>query len=105
MARELLAWEAAGHPRSDAWVVGYPFWVDLRAIGSWIGDVTFPNAVIGPEQVVAVNLGGRPGWFLLNPDDLPSREALYTQYPGGQEHLVEGTQCAGRAFIIFETQP
>ena len=105
MGHELLAWEAAGHPRSDAWIVGYPFWVDSRAIGIWIGDITFPNTVMGPEQVAAINLGGRPGWFLLNPDDLPSREALFTQYPGGQERLVEGTQCAGRAFITFETQP
>ncbi|NTU85946.1 MAG: glycosyltransferase family 39 protein, partial [Chloroflexales bacterium] len=105
MARELLAWEAAGHDRANAWIVGYPHWVDARAIGVWIGDVTFPNAVMGPEGVRTVDLGGRPGWFVLNRDDLPSLHALYAQYPDGQEHLVEGSLCAGRAFIVFETQP
>lgn len=105
IARELLAWEARGHPRSDAWIVGYPHWVDSRAVGVWIGEITFPNTVMGPEQVAAVDLGGRPGWFVLNREDLPSLQALYARYPLGQERLVEGSQCAGRAFVVFETQP
>ena len=105
MGRELLAWEAAGHDRTNAWIVGYPYWVDSRAIGVWIGDVSFPNTVMGPDAVSAVDLAGRPGWFLLNRDDLPALDALYAKYPSGHERLVEGALCAGRAFVVFETQP
>ncbi len=105
IARELLAWEAAGGDRRAAWIVGYPHWVDSRAVGVWIGEITFPNTVMGPDEVRAVDLGGRPGWFVLNREDLPSLRALYERYPNGQERLVEGSRCAGRAFIVFETDP
>lgn len=105
IARELLAWEARGHDRRAAWIVGYPHWVDSRAVGVWIGEITFPNTVMGPDQARAVELGGRPGWFVLNREDLPTLQALYERYPDGQERLVEGSQCDGREFIVFETQP
>lgn len=105
MGRELSAWLAAGGERRNAWIVGYPHWVDSRAVGVWIGEITFPNTVIGPEQVGQVDLGGQPGIFLLNRDDIPSLQTLYTKYPQGQERLVEGSLCAGKAFLLFETAP
>jgi hypothetical protein len=104
IGRELLAWEARGNDRAAAWIVGYPHWVDSRAVGVWIGEISFPNTLMGPDQARAVELGGRPGWFVLNRDDLPTLRALYERYPGGRERLVEGSQCAGRAFIVFETE-
>lgn len=105
IGRELLAWEAAGGDRRAAWIVGFPHWVDSRAVGVWIGEITFPNTVMGPDAVGAVDLGGRPGWFVLSPDDVPSLRALSERYPAGRERLVEGSLCAGRAFVVFETQP
>ncbi len=104
IGRELLAWEARGNERTAAWIVGFPHWVDTRAVGVWVGDINFPNTVMGPEAVSAVDLGGRPGWFALNRDDLPSLQALYARYPTGQERLVEGSLCAGRAFLVFESE-
>ena len=104
IGHELLAWEARGNERTAAWIVGYPHWVDTRAVGVWVGDINFPNTVMGPEAVSAVDLGGRPGWFALNRDDLPSLQALYARYPAGQERLVEGSLCAGRAFLVFESE-
>ena len=105
IGRELLAWEARGNERTAAWIVGFPHWVDSRAVGVWAGDINFPNTVMGPEAVSAVDLGGRPGWFVLNRDDLPSLQALYARYPAGQERLVEGSLCAARAFLVFESDP
>ena len=104
IGHELLAWEARGNERTAAWIVGYPHWVDTRAVGVWVGDINFPNTVMGPEAVSAVDLGGRPGWFALNRDDLTSLQALYARYPAGQERLVEGSLCAGRAFLVFESE-
>jgi hypothetical protein len=105
IARELLAWEAAGGERAAAWIVGYPHWVDSRAVGVWIGEIGFPNTVMGPDEVRAVELGGRPGWFVLNREDQAALRALYERYPAGQERLVEGSLCDGREFVVFETQP
>jgi hypothetical protein len=105
IGRELLDWESRGHDRTAAWIVGYPHWIDSRALGVWIGDIGFPNTVMGPEQAEGVDLGGRPGWFVLNRSDLPTLQALYERYPEGQERLVEGSQCDGREFLVFETQP
>ncbi len=105
IAAELLVWEQTGGERSAAWLVGYPHWVDARAVGIWIGEINFPNVVMGAEEVARVDLGGRPGWFVLNREDLPVLQALFERYPDGHERLVEGSQCAGRAFVVFETQP
>jgi hypothetical protein len=105
IARELLAWEARGHERAGAWIVGYPHWVDSRAVGVWIGEIAFPNTVMGAGQVSLVDLGGRPGWFALNSADLPSLRVLYARFPGGQERRVQGSRCAGRDFLVFETHP
>ncbi len=45
MAREMDDWVADGNPRANAYLVGYPHWVDSRAVGIWLGDITFPNTV------------------------------------------------------------
>lgn len=105
IGRELEEWLSRGGERTNAWLIGYPHWVDTRAVGVWIGDIGFANSVMGAEQAARVDLSGRPGWFALNRDDLPVLQALYAKYPQGQERLVEGSQCAGRAFVVFETQP
>ncbi|MFV9507636.1 MAG: glycosyltransferase family 39 protein [Oscillochloridaceae bacterium umkhey_bin13] len=103
MARELLTWEAAGGDRHNAWIVGYPHWVDSRAIGVWIGEINFPNTVIGAEAVRGVE-PGRPAWFLLNRDDLPALQVLNERFPTGTQRLVAGSLCAGRDFVIFEVR-
>jgi disulfide bond formation protein DsbB len=97
-----------GNSYAQAWIVGYPHWVDSRAVGIWIGDIYFPNTVMGPEAVSQVDLGGEPGWFVLNVDDEPSLQVLRQQYPQGTITMYESSQCpeaTAKQFVVFETQP
>lgn len=106
IAREMDVWVAQGHSRSNAWLVGYPYWVDTRAVGVFIGDITFPNAVgaaVNLPDASSVDLHGQPGWFALNEEDAASLQSLKRKYPQGQARLVTGSQCAEKHFIVFTT--
>jgi hypothetical protein len=97
-----------GHTREHAWIVGYPHWVDSRAVGEWIGDINFPNTVMGPEEAAQVDLQGEPGWFVLNFNDKATLQALRAQYPQGVERVYQASQCPdalGKRFVVFVTQP
>ena len=103
IAREMNAWVAQGNDRRNAYIVGYPHWVDSRAVGVWIGDITFPNTVgrqVGRMDAAEVDLQGRPGWFALNIDDAESLRALQDRYPDGTMRVVAGSQC-GKQFVVF----
>ncbi|MCL5999835.1 MAG: glycosyltransferase family 39 protein [Chloroflexi bacterium] len=104
IAHEMDIWVAAGHERANAWIVGYPHWVDSRAVGIWIGDITFPNTVgsaVNLPDAATVDLHGQPGWFALNELDAESLQSLKRRYPEGQVQLVQGTQCAEKRFIVY----
>ena len=106
IAHEMDVWVAKGHSRSNAWLVGYPYWVDTRAVGVFIGDITFPNAVgaaVNLQDAASVDLHGQPGWFALNEEDAASLQSLKRKYPQGQVKLVTGSQCAEKHFIVFTT--
>jgi hypothetical protein len=106
IAREMDVWVAQGHSRSNAWLVGYPYWVATRAVGVFIGDITFPNAVgaaVNLPDASSVDLHGQPGWFALNEEDAASLQSLKRKYPQGQARLVTGSQCAEKHFIVFTT--
>lgn len=101
IARELQAFVAAGHAREHAWIVGYPHWVDYRAVGIWIGDITFANEIFGAEEVAQVDLNGQPGWFALHVDDTASLQVLREKYPYGTARTVVGAQCPDEKFVVF----
>jgi hypothetical protein len=106
IAHEMENWVAQGNSRSNAWIVGYPYWVDTRAVGIFIGDIYFPNTVgasVGLPDVSQVDLGGQPGWFVLNEEDAESLQSLKRKYPNGQVKLVTGSQCSVKHFIVFTT--
>ena len=106
IAHEMDVWVAQGHSRSNAWLVGYPYWVDTRAVGVFIGDITFPNAVgaaVNLQDAASVDLHGQPGWFALNEEDAASLQSLKRKYPQGQVKLVTGSQCSEKHFIVFTT--
>ena len=99
MAREMDAFFAAGNPRSNAWILAWPYWVDHRLVGIWLGDPTFSN--VADEHGLKVDLGGKPGLFVLNVDDKESLQALQAKYPAGQARTVYGSQCAEKQFVVF----
>ena len=113
IAHEMDAWVAegperpGGHSRSNAWIIGYPYWVDSRAVGVWIGDINFPNtagAAVGLQDAASVDLHGQPGWFVLNEQDTETLQALKRKYPEGQAKMVTGSRCDVKRFIIYTTE-
>jgi hypothetical protein len=107
IAHEMDVWVNAGHSRDNAWLVGYPYWVDTRAVGVWIGDINFPNSAglaVGDRDPATIELHGQPGWFALNENDAESVQALKRKYPQGQAWIITGSQCAEKRFIVFTTQ-
>ncbi|MCS7061502.1 MAG: glycosyltransferase family 39 protein [Anaerolineae bacterium] len=115
IAREMNAWVAQSadkvradsirNDRRNAYLVGYPHWVDARAVGVWIGDITFSNVVgrqVGFIDPAEVDLQGKPGWFALNVNDTESLLSLTNRYPEGETRLVSGRQC-GKPFVVFTT--
>lgn len=104
IARELKAFVAEGNPRANAWIVSYPHWVDYRAVGIWIGDITFDNQVVGTEELAAVDLQGQPGWFALHLHDVEDLHLLQTKYPQGRSYEVPGANCPERRFVVFRTE-
>jgi hypothetical protein len=104
IAREMQAWVEQGQDVRRAWVVGYPHWVDTRAVGIWIGDISFANTVMGAGALAQIPIA-EPAWFALNQYDLPSLRVLQERFPGGQVRVVSGSLCIGREFVVFETTP
>ena len=107
IAHEMDVWVAQDHSRANAYIVGFPHWVDSRAVGIWIGDIYFPNTVgkgIGAMDAAEVDLGGQPGWFALNVDDAESLRNLQARYPEGESRVVLGSQCIEKQFVVFTTE-
>jgi hypothetical protein len=104
IAREMQAWLDQGNDPEHAWIIGYPHWVDTRAVGIWIGDITFDNSVMGAEAVTQLPIT-RPAWFGLHQYDLAVLRVLQERFPEGRHRLVSGSMCYGREFVVFETEP
>jgi 4-amino-4-deoxy-L-arabinose transferase-like glycosyltransferase len=104
IAQEMQAWAARGQDLRRAWVIGYPHWVDTRAVGVWVGDIAFANTVMGAEALARTPIA-EPAWFALNRYDLPALRVLQERFPQGYSRIVPGSLCDGREFVVFETAP
>ncbi len=107
IARAIQQWVAAGNDPADAWLVGYPHWVDARAVGVWLGDIHFPNVVgasVHLPDVSTVQLRSGKGLFVLHLADHDSLSTLTALYPNSQAHVMEGALCDGREFVVFTVE-
>ncbi|MCS7325440.1 MAG: glycosyltransferase family 39 protein [Thermoflexales bacterium] len=94
-----------GVPRQNVWLVGYPHWVDHRAVGVWLGDIRFNNvagASVGLTDAALAPLAPGRAVFVLHPADARSLSNLLARFPQGRYRLFEGSQCDGREFLVFE---
>ncbi|MFZ3151283.1 MAG: glycosyltransferase family 39 protein [Anaerolineaceae bacterium] len=67
---------------SNLWVVGYPYWVDARAVAIQAGHPELDMALQPVQIESTVNLPN-PKLFLLNPQDTQTLANLQTLYPTG----------------------
>lgn len=103
VAHELEAFVAAGHSWDTAWIVGYPHWIDYRAVGVWIGDIRFANHVFGTEKALQIDHGDQPVWFAIHAHDVATQQALWARYPHGMVRTVRGSHCPEQQFLVFTT--
>ena len=109
IATDMALFVAHGNDPNNAYVVGFPNWVDSRAVGVFIGNIHFSNTIgqfIGQRSVDSIELNNQPGWFALAPNDIDELTLLQTKYPQGQARLVYAPPCPQeKSFMVFETQP
>lgn len=106
---DMAQFVARGNDPKNAYIVGFPYWVDSRAVGDFVGNIQFPNTVgqfVSQPPVDSVELNGAPGWFALAQSDTEDLALLQAKYPQGVARLVYSPQCPqDKSFMVFETQP
>jgi len=86
----------------NAYVIGYPHWVDSRLVGMNAGDPTRDYA-IPPDQIAATLSDSRPKMFLVNLEDQPSLDLLRQLFPQG--NLSTYPSKVGKDFYIYMVPP
>ena len=90
----------------NAYLQGYPFWHDYRAIGIEAGDITWGNAILDAEHLTrllaedAQLTDGTAKLFVVHPDDEEGRAVLEDAYPGGQ-FILKSSAAPEHDFYLF----
>ncbi|MFZ3070458.1 MAG: glycosyltransferase family 39 protein [Anaerolineaceae bacterium] len=89
-----------GFGRTDSmWVVGYPYWVDARAVAIEAG-YPYLNMALPPDQIDATIDQPNPKIFLLNIQDGDTLARLQADYPTGVSSTYQSSYPE-KNFIIF----
>jgi 4-amino-4-deoxy-L-arabinose transferase-like glycosyltransferase len=89
----------------NAWIVPYPYWVDTRLPGVWIGIPNHDFAIWPDGFNTTLNLTG-PKLFIVNMADTASLDQLTALYPNGVwSHYYSKTKIDGKDFLIFFVPP
>lgn len=83
----------------NAWVVGYPYWVDTRLVAYNAG---FPGKdfAIWPDQYNLTLEKTGPKLFILYPEDKEGLSKLQTVYPTGAASMYD-SPTEGKDFMVF----
>ena len=89
--------------RDDAWVVGYPYWVDTRLVGFNAGYPGHDYAIFEEQLASTTELPGAK-LFLVNPEDNGSVLELRHLYPDGslKEYV---SKYENKNFLMFFVPP
>lgn len=87
----------------NAWVVGFPYWVDTRLVGMIAGYPT-RDAVIMPEQLSTTTSSPGAKLFLVKPEDQKDLDTLHQLYPKGWPTLYK-SKSAGKDFLMYFVPP
>ncbi len=84
VARQIRAFVSAGGDPSQAWLKGYPFWLDLRSVAlESFGSFDWQNAVLETDKLTTIGSDPRPKLVILHIWDRPSIAKLRELYPLG----------------------
>ena len=81
-----------------AYFIGYPFWIDGRAIAINLGDITWHNYTLAVSDFIDHDNSANQ-LFILHPSDRPNMNQLTVHYPDAQAHYFH-SQTPGKDFIV-----
>jgi hypothetical protein len=99
----LREWVDRGGTLPNAYVVGYPHWVDTRLVAIHAGEIEWHNTVWKLETLVKRHNPDDAKLFFLNPDDSDGLLDLQRLYPHGRWE-INPSSVPGRdkEFVVFE---
>lgn len=116
VGRTLRLFVGQGGAYGNAFMVGYPYWWDHRAIGIEAGRLDYPNGILTREGIPLFmresanrvdeyrfdpNL---PILFIYSPDDIETELLLQQWFPSGRAELVQTYQLED-SYRVFRVPP
>jgi hypothetical protein len=95
--------ESGGSP-DNAWIVAWPYWIDTRGAGIELGDPTWNNVILDPEELDTHADQPRPRFYVLYWQDYKTLEHLQTLFPRGWSHLYASESHHGD-FVLYYVPP
>jgi len=99
MAGVIKKYQAENASMTNAWVVGYPHWVDERAVAITAGlksdTLLFDREIL--DDISHIN-GAK--LFVLHIDDITTKNAILEKMPNGVESLIH-SQIPGKDFVLI----
>jgi 4-amino-4-deoxy-L-arabinose transferase-like glycosyltransferase len=89
----------------NAWIVPYPYWVDTRLVGDWLGKPTKDFALWPQDFYTTQNISAAK-LFILKPEDTVNLDLLKQLYPQGILSTFHSAVInSGKDFLIFFVPP
>ncbi len=81
-----------------AYFIGYPHWIDGRAIAINLGDIQWNNFTLDAKDFLVDN--GTNLLFVVHPEDAANQKLLQEHYPLGQTRTIH-SRTPGKDFLGF----
>ena len=100
VAAVLKSFAAAVGDEKHAYLVSFPFWVDHRNVGIFMGEPLWDNRIERKEQFMQQAKDPAPKIYILNKDDKDNLTLLQQLFPGGLARVYH-SRTPTREFEIF----
>lgn len=101
IAEVTSSFEIAGNARQNAWVIPYPYWIDTRLVGVWLGDPNY-NPVLWVDQIGDTLAAPGNKLFFIKDNDFDAIAALRYVYPqGALSYHTAAPGLIGKDFWVF----
>lgn len=87
------------YSRDDAYVVDWPYWVDVRALAFELGRIDWSNQLENADQAAEHTGEEKARMYILHPSDEASLRRLRRLFPDGLTHTYRSQW--GRDFVLY----
>jgi len=100
IADTIRGFASRGGDLNNAYIKGWPYWVDTRGVGIELGQVGWNNAMLDIREADAHVDQPRPRFYVLHPHDVEGLAHLQNLFPGGWETVYQ-SRYPGKDFVIY----